>query len=41
MNTIVNKNNQQKVDVSIQTPGVYILKIVGKGMEINKRIVIK
>lgn len=41
VNTIINKNNQQKVDVSIQTPGVYILKIVGKGMEINKRIVIK
>ena len=29
------------IEVNFKNPGIYILKISGKGMEINKRVVIK
>ena len=38
---ISNKSNKQNIDVYIKNPGVYIIKVYGKQMEINKRIVIK
>ena len=38
---IQNKSNQHNIEVNFKTPGVYVIKIYGKGMEINKRVVIK
>lgn len=36
-----NPYNQNEVEVKINTPGVYILKVEGKGLEINRKVVIR
>lgn len=41
INEVPNLSNQKEVEVNFKTPGVYIIKVVGKQMEINKRVVIK
>ncbi|WP_313360781.1 endonuclease [Empedobacter sp.] len=41
INEVPNSSNQKEVEVNFKTPGVYIIKVVGKQMEINKRVVIK
>lgn len=41
VNTVHNSPNNTLIEVSIPTAGIYILKIMGKNMEINKRIIIK
>lgn len=41
INEISNSLNQKEIEITFKTPGVYILKVVGPEMEINKRVVIK
>ncbi|MDM1061844.1 endonuclease [Empedobacter falsenii] len=41
INEVSNSSNQKEVEINFKTPGVYIIKVVGKQMEINKRVVIK
>ena len=38
---ISNSNNQSKIELKFNNKGVYIIKIVGKGLEINRKVVIK
>ncbi|WP_413533642.1 endonuclease [Empedobacter brevis] len=38
---VSNSSNQKEIEVKFKTPGVYIIKVVGNQMEINKRVVIK
>ena len=39
--TTLNTNNSKKMEVKFQNKGVYIIKIEGKGLEINRKVVIK
>lgn len=41
INEIQNTSNQKEIEVNFKNPGVYIIKVVGSQMEINKRVVIK
>ena len=41
VNEVNNSTHQKEVEVNFSTPGVYVIKVVGKGMEINQRVVIK
>ena len=41
INEVSNSSNQKEVEVNFKNPGIYIIKVVGKQMEINKRVVIK
>ncbi|NOJ76325.1 endonuclease [Empedobacter stercoris] len=41
INEVQNSANQKEVEVNFKNPGVYIIKVVGSQMEINKRVVIK
>ena len=41
INEITNNDNRNEIEINFKNPGIYILKISGKGMEINKRVVIK
>lgn len=36
-----NTNGQNKMEVKFQNKGVYIIKVIGKGLEINRKVVIK
>jgi len=38
---VLNSTNQKEIEVHFKNPGVYIIKVVGEQMEINKRVVIK
>ncbi|MGV0828037.1 endonuclease [Empedobacter brevis] len=38
---VLNSTNQKEIEVNFKNPGVYIIKIVGEQMEINKRVVMK
>ncbi|QTV05326.1 endonuclease [Faecalibacter bovis] len=37
----VNQYNQNKLEVKFQSKGIYIIKIVGNGLEVNRKVVIK
>ncbi|MFV0177099.1 endonuclease [Empedobacter falsenii] len=41
INEVQNSANQKEVEVNFKNPGVYIIKVVGSQMEINKRVIIK
>ncbi|WP_312922227.1 endonuclease [Empedobacter brevis] len=38
---VLNSTNQKEIEVHFKNPGVYIIKVVGEQMEINKRVVMK
>lgn len=41
VNEVQNSTHQKEVNVDFKTPGVYIIKVVGPEMEINRKVVIK
>lgn len=41
VNEVQNSTHQKEVTVDFKTPGVYIIKVVGPEMEINRKVVIK
>ena len=41
INEVPNTSNQKQVEVNFKNPGVYIIKVVGPQLEINKRVIIK
>lgn len=41
VNEVTNSNHGKELEINFTTPGIYILKTVGKGMEINSKVVIK
>ena len=36
-----NHNNSEKMEIKILTKGVYVIKVVGNGLEINRKVIIK